>query len=372
MYARHRGTGRRRAPAGTHALRSALLLVPVCLTACMPASLAFRGAPAEELRTLELELAPMDLPVPGHHDGHGGLEPPPLHTAIPQDGWLHGFDLEIVDRAGRPAPREVLHHVKLMSPRYRELFSPLMLRVAAAGSETGPVLLPRRVGYFLSTGDSLLVTAMLHNPTGAPLHGIRVRIRLHYTPRGPWKAPMNVVPFSTHVTEPLAETSYDLPPGRSERSIEVQPAVSGTVLGLGGHLHRYGIGLRLEDVASGRVLWKTEPERAPDGSILEIPYDVLVWSGGIDLHHDRLYRVTATYDNPTGDTIHGGGMGTLGGIIVPDGPWPKVDRSSEVYRWDLEREISHTAVEEGGAGDQDLVDQHLKRHPGTDRRPGAP
>jgi hypothetical protein len=38
--------------------------------------------------------------------------------------------------------------------------------------------------------------------------------------------------------------SYDLPPGRSERSWEGRPAVGGRILALGGHLHRYGVSLR--------------------------------------------------------------------------------------------------------------------------------
>ena len=116
------------------------------------------------------------------------------------------------------------------------------------------------------------------------------------------------------------------PPGRSQRRIEVRPAISGRILALGAHLHRYGVSLKLEDATSGRMLWETETRQSSDGSVLEIPQDQFVWSRGPTLWSDRSYRVTVIYDNPTGDTIPGGGMGTLGGVIVPEEQWPEVDR----------------------------------------------
>ncbi|MBA2245782.1 MAG: hypothetical protein H0W11_12560 [Gemmatimonadetes bacterium] len=50
--------------------------------------------------------------------------------------------------------------------------------------------------------------------------------------------------------------------------------------------------------------------------------------------HD--YRLTAIYDNPTGHTIPGGGMGALGGIFVPSCrvPLPPADRVDPVYALD--------------------------------------
>ena len=44
---------------------------------------------------------------------------------------------------------------------------------------------------------------------------------------------------------------YDVPPGTSKRSWDWSPAISGRVLALGGHLHKYGQKLVLEDVTTG-------------------------------------------------------------------------------------------------------------------------
>ena len=90
----------------------------------------------------------------------------------------------------------------------------------------------------------------------------------------------------------------------------------------------------------GRVLWEKEAVRSPDGTVLQVPHQTFVWSRGPKLRSDRTYRVTAFYDNPTGDTIRGGGMGTVGGVIETDDPWPEVDRQAAEYIWYMKREAT--------------------------------
>jgi len=352
---------------------------------CTAFELASRGAPPEEMRVFEVELSSVNLDASteaaegagysvttddhalashdhnapdhdlqehiafmemqgsGHADPamapvHRGVETQPYRTVFPESGWIHGFDYEVVDSSGGALPNEVLHHLQVLVPDRRELFAPLMLRVAGAGGETSATSLPQEVGYRVTAGDSVAFTAMLHNPTGRPLGDVRLRIRLRYSPEArTWRAPADVVPFFSHVTAPLEDTSYDLPPGRSEKSLYVRPAVSGTILAMGGHLHRYGVALRFEDAETGRVLWETRAQQAPDGTVLEVPQTVLVWRGSFDVVAGHPYRVTAVYDNPSGMVIPGGAMGTVGGVIRPEGDWPSVDRSSQEYRWDVER-----------------------------------
>ena len=328
----------------TEALRRlAVLVVCVAPVGCMALRLSSRGAPEEEMRTLELRFPAVDLPAAHGEDHQEPHVPTPLFTTVPVSGWLHGFDYRLVDVHGDSVPREVLHHFKVIAPERRELFSPVVLHLAGAGGETMAVSLPRQVGYPLEAGDSLLVTAMLHNPTNHSLEGVQLQITLHYSPPGSWQSPMPIVPFFTHVTAPMHEPSYDLPPGISAQSLEIKPSVSGRILGIGGHMHKYGVLLRLEDVTRGRLLWEKKAVRSPDGTVLEIPQQKYVWSSGPALRSDRTYRVTAVYDNPTGDTIPNGGMGTIGGAIVVDDPWPEVDRLAAEYIWYMKREVTPSA-----------------------------
>jgi hypothetical protein len=297
---------------------------------------AFRYPPE---RDLVLEVGPVDLPASSTHEG--AMQPLPTRHVLEQNGWLHGFRIELVDAGGHRVPSELLHHVKVVSMNRRELFHPIMLRVIGAGAETQPPALPRALGYPLHEGDTLLITAMLHNPGSRAYGDVRVRVIGRFTPSAGRPEPFEVFPFFTHVTAPDSTSSYDLPPGRSERSRLIQPAIGGRVIGLGGHLHRYGVELTLEDITTGELLWKSEAVRDSAGNVLEVPVRFFLWRGGLPLRSDRVYRMTGVYFNPTGDTIRGGGMATMGGALRPHAgaAWPALDRQHPIYLLDLAREL---------------------------------
>ena len=287
---------------------------------------------------LVLTLEPVDIPALTDH--HHTPQPLPLHVVVPEDGWARGFTVEVLDSTGDTVPLQVMHHVKVMAPGSRELFKPIALRLVGAGSETRSAELPTRAGVPLARGDTLLTTAMLHNPLDHDLSGVRVRVRIRYARATPRVRMNEVYPFFLHVTPPDRTSEYDLPPGRSERSWEARPEVGGRILTLGGHLHRYGVALRLEDAVSGQVIWETRPVVDSDGHVLDIPRRSYMWGRGPRLDAGRLYRVTALYDNPTGDTLRAAGMGTVGGVLRPDGPWPHVDPLAPLYVFDLDRELN--------------------------------
>jgi hypothetical protein len=257
-------------------------------------------------------------------------------VALPATGWIQGFTVEIVDPAGARIPQQVLHHVNVIAPGRRELFSPIMQRVAAAGAETAPVRLPSLVGYPVTAGDTLIVTAMLHNPTGVAYSGARLRVRLPFTASTARLRRLGVQPFYLDVMPPAGLHFYDLAPGRSARSWQGSPAIAGRVLGVSGHLHRYGVALRLEDVTARQLIWEARPVTAADGEVVAMPRGRFASGLGVPVHPDHVYRLTAVYDNPTGETIAGGGMGALGGILVParGNRWPSASREDAEYQRD--------------------------------------
>lgn len=290
-----------------------------------------------------LELPPVDIPAHGDGGGHShnGHVTDALIGRIPVSGWLRGFRTELVDANGDTVPSVLLHHMNLMTPDRRELFSPIMQRVAAAGQETAPVQLPRLLGYPVAAGERLLLKAMVHNPTGVDYEGVRVRVRMPYTQGDAKLAPLHVFPFYLDVMPPAGVHSYDLPPGRSAMSWEGRPAVSARILALGGHLHKYAEVLRLEDVTAGRVVWETTPHVDEDGNVVGMPQDYLFKRLGIPLDPAHTYRLTAVYDNPTGDTIPEGGMGAVGGIVLVgrNAPWPGVDPADPEYALDVATQV---------------------------------
>jgi hypothetical protein len=95
--------------------------------------------------------------------------------------------------------------------------------------------------------------------------------------------------------------------------------------------------LRLEDVTEGKVLFESEPELDAQGNVVGMPKKFFFWRLGIPLKASNTYRLTAVYDNPTGKTLAGGGMGALGGVFVPadQHAWPRVNRQNPEYQYDV-------------------------------------
>ncbi len=284
---------------------------------------------------LIIEIGPLHLEAQAGHDEVA--QPQAQAIAVPISAYLHGFTTEMLDAAGNPIPSFLLHHVNIIAPQRRELFSEIMQRVGAAGSETGPVLIPKFVGYPIAAGDSLLFTAMFHNPTNESYHNARLRLRMRYSSAKSKFPRLTIQPFYLDVMPPAGGHSYDLPPGRSTKSWEGKPAVDGRILGMGGHLHKYGLTLRLEDVTENKVLFESEPELDEDGNVVGMPQKFFFWRLGSPIKASNTYRLTAIYDNPTGETLIGGGMGALGGIFVPSDPdaWPPVNRHDPEYQHDV-------------------------------------
>jgi hypothetical protein len=288
----------------------------------------------QPLQTYTIELGPFTLPS---GSGHDSIEQPrPLTVSLPVDGWMRGLSYELVDENGDEVPGRVLHHLNLIARGRRELFSSIMLRVGAFGPETKALQIPFFLGYRLRPGDSLLVTAMLHNPTPKAYRGTRLRVRIAFTPSSSWLRPVSIQPVYLDVMPPAGHHAFDLPPGRSTRSWEGRPAIPARLIAAAGHLHKYGTGLRLEDVTRGELLWESLPETNGQGEVEGMPVRYFP-PLGIQLRPDHVYRLTATYNNPTGAMLPGGGMGALGGIVIParGSVWPSPVRADPVHQYDV-------------------------------------
>lgn len=296
-----------------------------------------------------VSVGPMEIPhAVGHQGGHTGIFPPVATVQIPRDAHLYGFDLEIVDGAGRRLSNRLLHHLNVIDPGHRELFLPISRRLLALGSETGAQVMPRLLfGLTVKAGQPLVISVMLHNPTDEHYASVELRLFLRYVPdRRPWPL-FSVYPFHLDVGFPAGDKSFDLPPGESSRSYEASPAVAGRLIVVGGHLHELATSLKLEDVTVGKVIWEGQAIAGPDGTIGGVTIGRLYKRLGVKIRPDHTYRVSVSYDNPTGDTIAAGGMGVVAGVFMPaeDDDWPLADTKDPLYELDRQhfmREVSGT------------------------------
>ncbi len=114
--------------------------------------------------------------------------------------------------------------------------------------------------------------------------------------------------------------------------------ISGRLIGYGGHLHDYGMGVRLVDVASGKVIARVKSEHDKAGKVSGVSRSLPgIRGGGVKLTAGRKYRLVGTYDNLTKDTLINGGMAHISGIFAPDDPrqWPAIDESDPEFQKDL-------------------------------------
>jgi hypothetical protein len=352
--------------AAFEAVRAGLAAVIVCCTAAAAQTAAteptLRVTTDSVHREIIVELSPLNLPAyTAHHDA---MQAVARAMVIPVTGWIEGYRGEMIDSAGRRLPNQLIHHLNLIVPQRRELFSTIMQRMGAAGAETPPVELPQVlghpiIGYPVTAGDTLLISTMVHNPTGQTYDDARVRVHLSYATAGTWPKPIAIYPFYLDVMPPAGRHSYDLPAGHSFKSWQGHPAVAGRILAVGGHMHKYGVVLRFEDVTTHRVLWQSAPETDSRGEITGMPTTTYWWRLGIPVHPDHIYRLTAVYDNPTGAMIRDGAMGAFGGVFHPDdiGAWPVVDRSTPEYQ----RDVKETYSTDMADMDMDMDDMHDMR-----------
>lgn len=321
----------------THALPLSLLAglaaAPLAAQDAATTLTADRGA-----KEFVIETGPVDLPLTPHGDGHhhgdeGMVYPPIAEVTFPFDAYLYGFRYEFVDAQGNVLPSALMHHLNVIDPNHRDLFLPISYRMAAVGSETGAMALPRYLfGQPVAAGQSVVISSMLHNPTGQAYEGVTLRFSFDYMPAGrPWPL-FGVRTFQLDVAFPAGDKDFDLPPGRSSFSWEGSPVVAGRIVAIGGHLHEHAVNLTLEDMTTGALLWEGRPVLDDEGRLAGVTVGYAFLRLGIKLYPTHRYRATVTYDNPTGGVIPDGGMGLVGGLFIPSvREWPAADRSNPLY-----------------------------------------
>jgi len=315
-------------------------------------------------RVVEFVIGPVELEAGMEH-----LRLPIQMAEFPVDGWMHGFEIEMVDSAGEPLPLGLLHHVNFIDPDKRELFSPIARRVMAAGRETATERLPDLIGYPIADGDRMLIATMFANPLEQDYLDANLVVRFFYSAEADgFMQPRDIFPFYMDVMGHVGVKDFPVPPGRTVQSWEGQPAVDGRILAIGGHVHDYATRLALIDVTSGKTLWEVEPDGTPGGHVTGVPSDKFLWTLGKKIYADHVYRIEVEYDNPLDVAAPDGGMGAIGGAVWvgKDVEWPDFDRTDEDYVADLANTL--TAPDRlhghghGGADGSENVDGEQPAH----------
>jgi hypothetical protein len=281
------------------------------------------------------------MPPGMKHEDMGMMEDhntPLIRFEWPVDGSFRGFAIEIVDGNGAAVDRKMVHHLIAINFDRRQLFYPMYERIFGIGSETEDASIPKSLGVPVKAGNKMGMYLAWANESGKDVEGAQIVLRLSYSPTNLNPRPLSALPIYMDVNLTVGKgNEFDIPSGRSEKAWEFTPPVGGRILGVSGHMHDYGVAVRLEDVTTGKVLTTVSAKRKPDGKVQSMERRLFgVTGAGLRLRADRKYRVVGVYENPTKEPIKGA-MAHMVGLYVPDdfSKWPALDLSDESLQDDL-------------------------------------
>jgi hypothetical protein len=288
-------------------------------------------------REVVISTGPVRIPAAALYAHH--VKEEYLSIAWPVSGWVRGYRVDLVDSTGKLLPPELIHHVGMVNLARRQLAYPIAERLFASARETKPVELPESMGVPVWGNEQMVLYYALVNPGQSEIAGASVRVTILWTPAGR-RGVKDVLPLYANAKEQTEESiSFDVAPGVSTTSAEFTIPVSGYVRALGGHLHDYGVELRLEDAESNEVLARLGTSRTSKGLLLEVEQTSFrLKRHGLRLNANHRYRVVAVYDNPTCRTISAGAMGVLVGAFIPDDlrGVARVDSTDPAFQRDME------------------------------------
>jgi hypothetical protein len=297
-----------------------------------------------------LVVGPFDVPAVSEHAmTHGGTN----HSSMqmdhgdrvltlyrfdwPVDGYAKGIRVEVRDSKGKLLPRSLLHHVIGVNLDRRQFIYPATERLFGIGKETESIALPGKLAVPLERGQRLGYYVAWHNDTGRDFSGVTVRVILNWAPGSVTRDLIAVLPLWLDVANEVGgSNTFDLVPGKSARPFEFVAPVGGRILGIGGHLHDYGVAMRLEDAESGATLVRLPARKDAEGHIQSMARKFYALNA-IRLKAGHRYRVVAEYDSPLDRTLVKGAMGHISAVFAPDDlrRWPAIDPSDPDFRKDV-------------------------------------
>jgi hypothetical protein len=255
----------------------------------------------------------------------------------PVDGYGKAFRIEVRDSRGALLPRSLLHHVIGINLDRRQFAYSAAERLFAIGKETGEVSLPGKLAIPLGKGQRIGFYVAWMNDSGKDFKNVSLRITMNWVPASAARDLIAVLPVYLDVNNDVGgDNTFDVIPGKSTKSFEFESPVSGRLLAVGGHLHDYGLAIRLDDAVTGATLVKLSAEREKDGRIRAVQRKFFAFNP-VRLVAGHRYRIVAEYDSPRAEVIPDGAMANLVGAIAPDDPslWPRINPTDPTFRKDM-------------------------------------
>lgn len=267
-------------------------------------------------QTLTVRLGPLNLPANSDHiEVAQALD---HHLDIPFDGWLIAYHPRLADAAGNTIPGRLLHHVAFWNVSRSDFLCPNKEEhIFGAGGEMNDWPALPGFGYRVARGERIRVNTMFHNPTDTDYPETYIEVRVEYRRAADGVALKSVYPTWFDVQE-CGDSGYDLTPGTNVTTGRFTLKHAGILLGLGGHLHDYGLKLEVVNATRNEPVATLNSQLDPNGLIQSMPIVTFLERGGYRLNRGERVQVTATYDNRAGRPLPDGAMGIAVGYFLPD------------------------------------------------------
>ncbi len=265
---------------------------------------------------MTVRVGPLNLPANSDHSVVA--QAADQYLEIPFDGWIVAYHPRLTDAAGTRLPGRLLHHVAFWNVSRSDFLCPNKEEhIFGAGGEMNDWPALPGFGYPVSRNDRIRVNTMFHNPTDTDYPQTYIEVVIEYQPAGEGTQLKSVYPTWFDVME-CGNSGYDLTPGRNFTTGNFTLQHTGTLLGVGGHMHDYGTLLDLFNVAREEHVASLEPQLDSQGRIQAMPIVTFLEQGGYRLNRGETLRVTASYENPSGKPLPDGAMGIVVGYFLPD------------------------------------------------------
>ena len=272
--------------------------------------------------TITLRVGPLTLPANTNHMEMP--QPPDVFWSIPIDGWLLAYAPQLVDGSGSSVPGRVLHHTAFWNTSRSDfLCANKEEHIFGAGGELTKWMEIPGYGYRVQKGDKIRIETMVHNPTPTSYDRVYLEVKIPYATApeagssgGGAAAIKSVYPAWMDV-QSCGSSGYDLKAGKNENTGTVTVKYDGILLGVGGHMHDYAKEIILQDATRNDTVVTLEAKTDDKGQLLSMPVVTFFDRGGYKFAAGDQLRITATYDNTTGQALRQGAMGIVVGYFVP-------------------------------------------------------
>lgn len=267
-------------------------------------------------QSITVRLGPLNLPANSDHSAVA--QAPDQYLDIPFDGWFIAYHPRLTDAAGNTIPGRLLHHVAFWNVSRSDFLCPNKEEhIFGAGGEMNDWPALPGFGYPVTKGNRIRVNTMFHNPTDTSYPEAYIEVVMEYRRADGGVQLKSVYPTWFDVQE-CGNSGYDLVPGSNVTTGSFTLKHTGTLLGLGGHLHDYGVKLDVTNATRNEPVATLASKVDEAGRILAMPIVTFLAQGGYRLNRGETVRVTATYDNRTGKPLPDGAMGIAVGYFLPD------------------------------------------------------